>query len=160
MTGGGRSERRLYTLIPERSAVLLSVGTSLGPVTFGALGLEGFIEAAVGDGEIDPKFAPTAHLEVQVARLTSGNSAYDGELRRQIDARRFPTAYVDLHHATPVDDAARTFLVDGEITLRGVTQPAGGGRSGRHEAGQADVDGLVPPFDEAIGIRHQGRAGR
>ena len=126
MTGRRRAERRHYTLIAERSAVLLSVGTSLGPISFGALGLEGFIEAAVLDGEIDPTVPPTAHVELQVARLTSGNSAYDGELRRQIDARRFPTAYVDLHHAAPLDPASRTFRVTGEITLRGVTEPAEG----------------------------------
>jgi hypothetical protein len=126
VTGRRQAERLHYTLIAERSAVLLSVGTSLGPISFGALGLEGFIEAAVLDGEIDPTAPPTAHVELQVARLTSGNSAYDGELRRQIDARRFPTAYVDLHQAVPLDEASRTFRVTGEITLRGVTEPAEG----------------------------------
>jgi hypothetical protein len=113
-------------VIAERSAVLLSVGTSLGPVTFGALGLEGFIEAAVLDGEIDVTVPPTAHVELEVSRLTSGNSAYDGELRRQIDGRRFPTAYVDLHHVAPLPGASRTFRVTGGITLRGVMQSAEG----------------------------------
>lgn len=126
MTQPGRPDRRHHSLIPERSAVLLTVSTSLGPVAFGANGLEGFIEAVVGDHRIEPAAAPTAHLELQVNRLTSGNSAYDGELRRQIDARRFPTAYVDLHRAATADQSSPTFRVSGEITFRGATVPAEG----------------------------------
>jgi polyisoprenoid-binding protein YceI len=125
VTGAGGCDRRHHSLIPERSAVLLSVSTSLGPVTFGADGLEGFIEAAVTHNGIEPDGA-AAHVELLVNRLTSGNSAYDGELHRQIDARRYPTAYLDLHDVTPVNGGPSTFDVRGEVTLRGVTVPAEG----------------------------------
>jgi polyisoprenoid-binding protein YceI len=125
VTGAGGSARRHHSLIPERSAVVLSVRTSLGPVTFGADGLEGFIEAAVNHKGIEPDGA-AAHVELLVNRLTSGNSAYDGELHRQIDARRYPTAYLDLHGISRVDAAPSTFDVRGEVTLRGVTVPAEG----------------------------------
>jgi len=117
---------RYHSLIPERSAVLLGVHTSLGPVNFGADGLEGFIEAAVQDGQIDVGQPAAAHVELAVNRLTSGNSAYDNELHRQMDARRFPTAYLDLHAVTPLDRRSSTFQVRGEVTLRGVTVPAEG----------------------------------
>ena len=126
MTGEGHVERRHHSLIPERSAVVLSVSTSLGPVMFGADGLEGFIEAAVHDGRIDAKSPAAAHVDLLVSRLTSGNSAYDSELHRQINARRFPTAYLDLHALTPVDRESTTFQVRGEVTLRGITVPAQG----------------------------------
>lgn len=124
MTRAAPVERRHHSLVPERSAVILNVSTSLGPVTFGANGIEGFIAAGVHDGEIDNEVTPAAHLELLVNRLTSGNSAYDGELRRQIDARRFPTAFVDLHSVKAVDPS--NFHVRGEVTLRGVTVPAEG----------------------------------
>ena len=124
MTGGPPVDRRHHSLIPERSAVLLSVSTSLGPVTFGANGIEGFIAAALDDGGIHAHVTPAAHLELLVSRLTSGNSAYDSELRRQIDARRFPTAYVDLHAAKAT--VSSQFHVRGEVTLRGVAVPAEG----------------------------------
>ena len=104
--------------------MLLSVRTSLGPVTFGANGVEGFIAAAVDGDRIEAEVSPAAHLELLVNRLTSGNSAYDSELHRQIDARRFPTAFVDLHTVTAVDSS--TFHVRGEVTLRGVTVPVEG----------------------------------
>ena len=121
-----QAARRHHSVVPERSAVLLRVGTSLGPVSFGANGLDGFVEAAVDGERIDVDAAPAAHLELDVIRLTSGNTIYDTELRRQIDARRFPRAYVDLHRATAVDRDSSTFHVTGEITLRGVTVPADG----------------------------------
>jgi polyisoprenoid-binding protein YceI len=126
VTGEPASERRHHTLIPERSAVVLNVRTSLGPISFGADGIEGFIEVAVWDDGIEAGGAAAAHLELLVARLTSGNSAYDSELRRQIDGRRFPTAYVDLHTITPLDQKSSSFQVRGEVTLRGVTVPATG----------------------------------
>jgi hypothetical protein len=126
MTGADGSDRRHHPLIPERSAVVLSVRTSLGPVTFGADGLEGFIEAAVTQRGIDPDGPAAAHVELLVSRLTSGNSAYDGELHRQIDARRYPTAYLDLHALSLVNGSPSTFAVRGEVTLRGVTVPAEG----------------------------------
>src|SRR5205085_9474563 len=100
VTGERSVVRRHHSLIPEQSAVLLSVHTSLGPVTFGANGLEGFVEVGLVDDGIDPGALPAAHLELQVNRLTSGNSAYNSELRRQISSRRFPKAYVDIHRLT------------------------------------------------------------
>ena len=122
----GRSEGRHHTLVPERSAVLLNVSTSLGPISFGANGIEGFIEAAVDEDGLDASVPPAAHLELLVTRLTSGNSAYDSELHRQIGARRYPTAYVDLHAVSPLDLPSSTFQVRGEVTLRGTTVPANG----------------------------------
>lgn len=120
------AERRRYTVVPDQSAILLTVATSLGPVAFGATGLEGFVEVVVLDGEVDPSVSPAAHLEVQVHHLTSGNSAYDRELRRQLNARRFPAAYVDLHHASRASGTARGYRVGGEVMLGGVTEPVEG----------------------------------
>ena len=45
---------------------------------------------------------PTAHLEIEVEQLRSGNSLYDAELLRRIDARRHPTVTLDLRACTPV----------------------------------------------------------
>lgn len=148
MLGERQSARRHHSVIPERSAVLLRVGTSLGPVSFGANGLDGFIEAAVDDERIDVATPPAAHLELDVIRLTSGNTIYDTELRRQIDARRFPRAYVDLHRVTAVDRDSSTFEVSGEITLRGVTVPA----DGVVVAEVPDGDLLVVSGEETVNI--------
>lgn len=115
-------ERQHYTVVPERSAIVLEVTTSLGSVAFGATGLEGFVGAVIRGNELDLTVAPMAHLELQVHHLTSGNSAYDGEFQRHIDARRFPAAYVDLHHVSRTEGTPLSYLVGGEMTFRGVTQ--------------------------------------
>jgi hypothetical protein len=118
----GIPKRQHYMVAPDRSAILIEVTTSLGPVTFGAIGLEGFVRAAVRDAALDLTATPNAHLELQVRNLTSGNSAYDGELHRHIDARRHPAAYVDLHHVQYVEDSSSNYLVAGDVMFRGVTQ--------------------------------------
>src|SRR5688572_13099285 len=102
----GRSPKRQhYKVVPARSALLIEVATSVGPVTFGAVGLEGFVGAAVRGAGLDLAATPNAHLELQLRDLTSGNLAYDGELQRHIDVRRYPAAYVDLHHVHRVEDS-------------------------------------------------------
>jgi hypothetical protein len=116
------SERRHYTVVPDRSALLIEVTTSLGPIAFGATGLEGFVGAVVRGDVVNLDPGPTAHLELPVRGLTSGNSAYDGELHRHIDVRRFPAAYVDLHHVRELEGDSSSYLVGGEVTFRGVTQ--------------------------------------
>lgn len=110
-----------FAVIPEQSAILLEITTSLGPVNFGALGLEGFVGLALRDGVPDLSTAPTAHLDVQVDQLTSGNAAYDGELRRHINSRRFPTAYADLLDISLLETTPPTYRVEGEITFSGQT---------------------------------------
>ena len=118
-------ERQHYMLVPERSAILIDVMTSLGPLSFGARGIEGFVTAAIKDGAFDLTAHPDAHLELQVRNLTSGNLAYDGELQRHIDARRYPAAYVDLYQVDRPDSSS-SYLVVGEIAFRGVTRMIGG----------------------------------
>lgn len=109
-------------MVPDRSAIVLNVNTTLGPVVFGATGLEGFAEALVHEGELDLTVPPAAHLDVQVNLLTSGNSVYDRELLRHIDARRFPAAYLHLHHVRRLESPSPTYRVGGEITFWGVIE--------------------------------------
>jgi polyisoprenoid-binding protein YceI len=113
-----------FTLVPDRSALLVTVSSSVGPITFGGMGLEGFLEVAVTDGDLDLSVAPSAHVELPVSRLTSGNTLYDAELLRQINARGFPTAFADLHGVATA--AGGRFRVKGELTFHGITRTAEG----------------------------------
>ena len=54
-------------------------------------------------------------------RLRSGNALEDRELRRRIDARRYPTIAGDLTLAREVDGGGR-YEVGGDVTFRGVTR--------------------------------------
>ena len=123
--GGGAGSRRRYRLVPDRSVVLIDVRSTVGPISFGGLGLVGSIEAAVSGGAIGPDPPPTARLEIAVDGLRSGNGLYDAELMRRVDARRFPVATVELDHGVTVG-SRNHWRLGGRLTFHGVTRPVEG----------------------------------
>jgi DNA-binding PadR family transcriptional regulator len=116
---------RRFQVVPERSVVMIDARSSVGPITFGAVGVTGVIEAAVGDGAVHCQPCPTAHLEIEVEHLRSGNSLYDAELLRRIDARRHPTVLLDLRACSTLGGSGR-YQLGGEVTLHGVSRPLDG----------------------------------
>jgi PadR family transcriptional regulator PadR len=114
-----------FRLDPERSAVLIDVRSSVGPISFGTIELSGFIEAAMIDGALHTGLNPTGSLTIDVTTLRSGNRLYDTELLRRINARRFPSASVELRECTPTGNGSR-YKMGGQLTFHGVTRPAEG----------------------------------
>ena len=112
-------------MIPDRSVLLIEVRSNVGPISFGAIGLTGWVEAGVRDGVIESEPAPAAHLELRVDGLRSGNALYDAELLRRIDARRHPTTTIDLLGCTATGDG-RHFQLAGDLTFHGVTRAVDG----------------------------------
>jgi len=119
----GRQHR--YRLASDRSVVLIEVRSSVGPISFGAMGLTGWVDATVAHGVLQARPTPTAHIEIGVDGLRSGNSLYDAELLRRIDARRHPRAVVTLCDTLQLGDSSR-FRLDGRLTFHGVTRPVQG----------------------------------
>jgi DNA-binding PadR family transcriptional regulator len=116
---------RHFQLVPDRSVLLIEVRSTVGPISFGALGITGSVEAEVADGSLRSGSQPAAHVEIAVEGLRSGNTMYDAELLRRIDARRFPLASIDLRDCLAIGAGNRYRLV-GELTFHGVTRPAQG----------------------------------
>ncbi|HLY84099.1 MAG TPA: helix-turn-helix transcriptional regulator [Acidimicrobiales bacterium] len=114
-----------FVVVPDRSVMLVEVRSSVGPISFGAIGITGWVRATVRDGAIDAAAEPAAHLEIAVDGLRCGNSLYDAELLRRIDARRFSVASIDLRETTPIAGDSR-FLLTGELTFHGVTRSTQG----------------------------------
>jgi hypothetical protein len=114
-----------FQVVPDRSAVMVNARSSVGPITFGAIGVRGSIEVAVAGRRVCPVPCPTAHLEIDVDQLRSGNSLYDAELLRRIDARRHPTVVLDLRVCTPLGSTGR-YQLQGEVTFHGVSKPLDG----------------------------------
>jgi PadR family transcriptional regulator, regulatory protein PadR len=119
------SGSRTFRLVPARSVVLIEVRSSVGPISFGAIGLEGSIDADVGNNVVRPGTQPAAHVEIAVNGLRSGNSLYDAELMRRIDARHFPTATIDLTETVAVGKANR-YRLSGKMSFHGVTRAVEG----------------------------------
>ena len=114
-----------FRLSPERSVALIEVRSTVGPISFGAIGVTGYVEACVWDGIVHTDTQPSAHVEIAVDGLRSGNGLYDAELLRRIDARQFPLASLDLTECMASGDAGRHRLA-GELTFHGVTRPVQG----------------------------------
>jgi DNA-binding PadR family transcriptional regulator len=114
-----------FRLVPDRSVVLIEVRSTVGPLSFGSIGVTGSIEAAVADGVVQDGVPPTAQVHIDVSGMRSGNRLYDAELLRRIDARRFPTATVELREcARP--GTGNLYRLSGELTFHGVSRPASG----------------------------------
>jgi DNA-binding PadR family transcriptional regulator len=118
-------EQERFHIVAERSVVMIEVRSTVGPLSFGAIGVTGSVSAAVVDGVLDTGASPSGRLVVDVSGLSSGNSLYDAELLRRIDARRFPSANVELRECATSGPGPR-YRLKGELTFHGVTRPAQG----------------------------------
>jgi len=83
------------------------------------------VGATVVDGSIIADTGPSAHIEIAVDGLRSGNSVYDAELLRRISARRHPLSMIDLHDCQAIGSGNR-YRLAGELTFHGVTRPIQG----------------------------------
>jgi DNA-binding PadR family transcriptional regulator/polyisoprenoid-binding protein YceI len=118
-------ELRRFVIDPERSAVLIDARSTVGPISFGTIGVEGSLNAAVVDGVVNTDVAMTGWLTVDVTALSSGNKLYDAELQRRINSRRFPTARIELRACTQSTTRSR-YRLRGELTFHGISRAAEG----------------------------------
>jgi DNA-binding PadR family transcriptional regulator/polyisoprenoid-binding protein YceI len=114
-----------FRIDPERSAVLIDVRSTVGPLSFGTLGVTGTFRAAIAGGTLHPDVDPSGSITIDVAALNSGNRLYDAELSRRIDARRYPTAALELRRCEASAPGNR-YRLAGELTFHGVTRLAEG----------------------------------
>jgi polyisoprenoid-binding protein YceI len=111
-----------YTFDSVRSCVWVDARSNLHPINTETRGLEGWVEvAAHRDGRLDLATPVTGRLELSVDRLSSGNQLYDRELKRRIDARRFPVIEGVITSVTATDEAS-SYLVAGDLTFHGKTR--------------------------------------
>jgi polyisoprenoid-binding protein YceI len=111
-----------YRIVPERSKVFISARSSLHPIDTRTDGLEGFVDLEVqGGGRLHLTEPTKGRVSFPVERLSSGNPLEDRELRRRIDARRFPTIEGEL---TDIHETGRDgrYLVRGDVTFKGSTR--------------------------------------
>jgi hypothetical protein len=117
--------RTHFRIVPDRSVVMIEARSTVGPIRFGAMGLTGTIEVDMQGRELCCDSQPTAHLQIAIDQLRSGNALYDAELLRRIDARRFPRVSLDLRDCTPIGTGDR-FRLAADVTFHGVTRPIRG----------------------------------
>ncbi len=122
-------QRSRFQVISGRSAVLIEARSNVGPIAFGTTSVDGYVDVTLGDQTIDLDGSePTATLTVELTTLTSGNSLYDAELLRRIDARRHPVTGIELRSAARVGRSERYQVGGGPLLPRRDTTHLGLGR--------------------------------
>ena len=111
-----------YSFDSKRSCVWVSGRSSLHPINTETRGITGWFEASRReDGTLDLDQTIAGELQLAAERLTSGNQIYDRELRRRIDARRYPT--IEGRVTTISADGAHPhYSVAGDILFHGKTR--------------------------------------
>jgi hypothetical protein len=111
-----------YSFDPIRSFVRVDARSSLHPITTQTHGLEGWIAVALlPDGSLDLEVPVTGRLEISVDRFSSGNQLYDRELKRRIDARRYPLIVGQITRVAPAETKGR-YAVTGNLSFHGQTR--------------------------------------
>jgi hypothetical protein len=139
-----------------RSCVWVDARSNLHPIRTETRGLEGWVEVALlPAGGLDLNHPVTGELSLAVDRLTSGNRLYDRELKRRIDARKYPTITGRITSFQATEVSGR-YLVGGDLSFHGHTRNFEhemtidmGGASGIEMQGDYVFDirefGMTPP---------------
>jgi polyisoprenoid-binding protein YceI len=111
-----------YSFDSVRSCIWVSGRSSLHPINTETRGVTGWFEASArSDGSLDLEQAIAGELQLEVSKLTSGNQLYDHELRRRMDARRYPVIEGRVTRIA-ADGSHPRYLVRGDISFHGKTR--------------------------------------
>jgi polyisoprenoid-binding protein YceI len=111
-----------YSFDSIRSCIWVSGRSSLHPINTETRGITGWFEASGrDDGSLDLAGPISGELQLAVEKLTSGNQLYDHELRRRIDARRYPTIEGRVTGIV-ADGSHPRYTVAGDIAFHGKTR--------------------------------------
>jgi hypothetical protein len=111
-----------FSFDAERSCVWINARSNLHPINTETRGLNGWVEVVLlPDGTLDLSVPVTGGLELAADRLSSGNQLYDLELKRRIDARRFPTILGQITRVT-AGGAPGRYVVTGDLSFHGKTR--------------------------------------
>jgi polyisoprenoid-binding protein YceI len=107
------------------SSLSIDARSTLHAVHATASGLTGYLIAAQNsDGTLASAPAPILHVEFPIDSVRSGNALQDREMRRLVDAGRFPKVTGDLRSVDSIAPPNR-YRAGGDITLVGRTRTYG-----------------------------------
>jgi polyisoprenoid-binding protein YceI len=102
--------------------VWIDARSSLHPINTETRGLEGWVEASTQpDGTLDLIAPVRGKLHLSTDRLSSGNQLYDRELKRRIDARRYPLIEGEIVSVTRAPEP-NDYMVAGDLSFHGKTR--------------------------------------
>jgi DNA-binding PadR family transcriptional regulator len=114
-------QRVRFEVLPNSSNIVVEARSNVGPIAFSTATLTGWVEVELRHGLVQESPSPLAHLEVEVSSLSSGNALYDSELLRRVDARRYPTATLELKSLSRMGEG-NCYQLSGDATVHGMSR--------------------------------------
>ena len=144
-----------YRITPESSRVGIEARSSIHPIHGEGAGLRGELDVELDGSGLDLSAPVRMRLECPVSALESGNPLNDRELRRRIEAERYP---VTVGEAREVTAAARPgrYRVCGDLTFHGVTREVDGEITVTVPGADASAAALVIEGEQMFDIRDFG----
>jgi len=130
-----------YDVDSVNSSLAIEARSTLHAVRAAASALTGYVVAGWNsDGSLAAAPAPIVHVEFPIDQVRSGNAMQDREMRRLVDAGRFPKASGDLRSVDPIAPPGR-YRASGEITLVGRSRTYAGEFTMKNDEGIVTVEG-------------------
>lgn len=107
-----------FQFTPE-SVLEIHARSSVHPVEGKTSEIRGQASGELKDGRIDLDQQPSGYFEIPVDALKSGHKLQDLEMRRRIEAKKYPTIRYEVKEVKGGPD---TFQVRGALTFHGVTK--------------------------------------
>jgi polyisoprenoid-binding protein YceI len=108
---------RTFTWSPE-SKVAIHANSSVHPI-HGDIPVRGEATVDVSAGTLDAGSTASGFIEADVESLKSGNKLEDFELRRRLEAKKYPTMRYDVRG---VNGGSDRYEVTGTLTFHGVSR--------------------------------------
>lgn len=122
----------------EESTVEIQAKSSVHPIHGETHAVRGEVSGEVQDGKILLDPMPSGYIECSVDALKSGNKLEDFEMRRRIEAKKFPTIRFDLREAS---GGPEEFKLKCALTFHGVTKEFEETCTARLDNGKLYVEG-------------------
>lgn len=107
-----------YKITPQ-SVLEIHANSSVHPIEGKTHEITGEAAGEVKDGQISLDPQPTGWFEIPVDAMKSGHKLQDMEMRRRIEAKKFPTIRYELRR---LEGGPESFKAMGTLTFHGVTK--------------------------------------
>lgn len=128
------------------SVIDIKAESSMHPIEGQSQDVSGRVEVEIDDqGQLRVEPRPSAHVELPIEALESGHTLQDKEMRRRVEAKKFPTINYRLEEAT---GGPEQFKLSGTLTFHGVEQ-----QFSETVTARLDGDSLVVEGEHTFDIR-------
>ena len=114
-----------FVIQSDRSHLKVRARSSLHPI-HGTGPLTGHVDAVVEAGRFDPAAPTTGSVELQIADLRGEDEHFDEEMKRRLDAHRYPLVVGTITKALPSTNGDGRYHLVGDLSFHGQTRTVEG----------------------------------